>query len=430
MGRLWHRAGPATTGAPGPYALGVTSSAGARIDGLDVARGLAVLGMFVAHVGTAGDAYPPTEIGQLADGRSAALFALLAGVSVALISGGSRPVTGDLLERSRVRVLARALLVFTLHWPLLALGTPVLVILGSYAVMFAAVVPVLRWRPATLFALAAGIAVVVAPLVLLADRALEPTLEGADATLVELVGLVLTGPYPAVVWVAYVLVGLGVGRMVLTAVRVQLGLVLCGAVLAVAGYGVALLGRWGVDVAGEPTTADLLGTAEPHADTTTELVGNTGIALLVLGLCLVATRLRALRLLLYPVGSTGALVLTAYAGHIVAIALLGNDVVWASTTQGLVAFVVVTLVVTSVWRALLGRGPLEALLHGVSTWAADAMVPVQAGPDPEPAVGGRHGGRSGDSGPDGDPGGDADGGADATSNAPSAPGGGGDGSPS
>src|SRR5690606_23609502 len=72
----------------GPYALGVTSvdgggrrpggnrpegpgrpgagvraarMTGGRIVGLDVARGLAVLGMFVAHVGPAGDAYPPTE---------------------------------------------------------------------------------------------------------------------------------------------------------------------------------------------------------------------------------------------------------------------------------------------------------------------------------------------------------------------------------
>src|SRR5690606_11520134 len=86
IGRLWHRAAPLTTGTGGAYALGVTSTTGTRIDGLDLARGLAVLGMFVAHVGTAGNAYPPTEVGQLADGRSAALFALLAGVSVALLS--------------------------------------------------------------------------------------------------------------------------------------------------------------------------------------------------------------------------------------------------------------------------------------------------------------------------------------------------------
>ncbi|MFC7740325.1 hypothetical protein ACFQXA_04175 [Nocardiopsis composta] len=53
---------------------------------------MAVLGMFVVHVGlgwtlASGD----NALYGLASGRSAALFALLAGVSIALLSGGPSP---------------------------------------------------------------------------------------------------------------------------------------------------------------------------------------------------------------------------------------------------------------------------------------------------------------------------------------------------
>src|SRR5690606_26631669 len=113
--------------------------------------------------------------------------------------------------------------------------------------------------------------------------------------------------------------------------------------------GVALAGGWAVTDPQTATTADLLGTAAPHSDTTAELVGNTGTALLVLGLCLVATRSTVLRAALLPVAATGALALTTYSVHIVAVAVIGNAVVWQATTTGLLWFVVVTLVLTTVW---------------------------------------------------------------------------------
>ncbi|HEY8589621.1 MAG TPA: hypothetical protein VIL55_08725, partial [Naasia sp.] len=55
-----------------------------RIGGVDVARGVALLGMFVAHL-------LPGEGETLADGRSSVLFATLAGVSLGLMTGGANP---------------------------------------------------------------------------------------------------------------------------------------------------------------------------------------------------------------------------------------------------------------------------------------------------------------------------------------------------
>ena len=68
------------------------------------------------------------------NGRSSILFAVLAGVSLALLSGRTDPVRGDDLVRARTRILVRAAWVFAIGGALEALGTDVDIILGVYAV--------------------------------------------------------------------------------------------------------------------------------------------------------------------------------------------------------------------------------------------------------------------------------------------------------
>ncbi|MET9488204.1 heparan-alpha-glucosaminide N-acetyltransferase domain-containing protein [Nocardia sp. NPDC006630] len=71
--------------------------AASRLVALDVARGLAVLGMIVAHVGVTRDlawADPGSWL-SIANGRSSILFATLAGMSLALMSGRERPPAGQ-----------------------------------------------------------------------------------------------------------------------------------------------------------------------------------------------------------------------------------------------------------------------------------------------------------------------------------------------
>jgi hypothetical protein len=66
-----------------------------RSMGVDAARGVALVGMIAVH--TYPEAWPngTQSIAQMvAGGRTSALFALLAGVGIALMSGGQRPVRG------------------------------------------------------------------------------------------------------------------------------------------------------------------------------------------------------------------------------------------------------------------------------------------------------------------------------------------------
>jgi uncharacterized membrane protein len=347
------------------------TASGRRIGGVDVARGLAVLGMFGAHLGATGElGWDPGTWRAVVDGRSSILFATLAGVSIALLSGGRTPATGQELAGARTRVLVRAAWVFAIGGVLELLDTFVAIILGVYAVLFVLALPFLRWPPARLL-LAAGVVALVAPPLTLAvgQYATELDEEGDAFTF-----LLFTGYYPAAVWLAFVLVGLAVGRSDLGAARVRAGLVAGGTGAAVLGY----LGGWmstrqlapGQDLDGIEAGFGASGSwdpawfagAQPHTSTPFEVVGSGGVAVAVIGVCLVVADL--LPRATYPLASVGALALSVYTAQIVAIRLLEAD---SSDDWGLwVRFTLTALALASVWRWRLGRGPLERLL----TWSS------------------------------------------------------------
>lgn len=336
----------------------------ARVVALDVVRGLAVLGMFTAHLG---DDRPGTASGWLVvfDGRSAATFALLAGVGAALIDGGAVPRTGQDHRHSVARVLARAAVLWPLGLLLTALGTPVDVILTNYAVMLAVVTLALRWPRPALLVVAVAVATV-GPLVWVTVRdRLGP---GADAS--PPLDAVVGQHYPAVVWTAYLLVGVAIGRTDLRRAALAPRLLLTGTVLAAVAYGSGTLVHDALP--SQATLRRALTSVDAHANTTPEVVGNIGVTLALLGAALLLVRVA--RPLLVPLAATGALALTAYSAQLVVIAALGVDVVLAPSNLRLAAFVGITLVATTAWWLGVGRGPLERGLHALSTAVADLVV--------------------------------------------------------
>ncbi len=118
--------------------------------------------------------------------------------------------------------------------------------------------------------------------------------------------------------------------------------------------------------------------AAPHTGTPFDLVGTTGSALAVLGLCLLALRVRTLRLLTRPVAAAGAMTLTLYTLH--AVSLSADLEPWDDTGYYLLQ-AAVALGFATLWLAALPRGPLETLVHQLSTSAATLAVPP---PDPRP----------------------------------------------
>src|SRR3954452_18985875 len=226
-----------------PATSGRRSWPAGRVAGLDMARALAVFGMLGDQFGEVPPdvaASPSSWLGVVS-GRPAILFAVLAGISVALLSGRTVPVPGTALVRARTRIVVRAAWVFIIGIGLEALGTDIDVILGVYAILFVLALPFLRWPPRRLLLAAAVLAVLTPPVALL----LTLWAQAIDAGESALAQLMVNGPYPALIWWTFLLVGMAVGRSDLGSRRVRFRLATAGASLAIAGYGAGwLTTRW------------------------------------------------------------------------------------------------------------------------------------------------------------------------------------------
>ncbi|WP_230196689.1 DUF418 domain-containing protein [Streptomyces coriariae] len=360
-----------------------------RLVGLDLARGLAVFGMYAVHVGPA-----PGQDGVIgflmepAQGRSSALFAVLAGFAVALITGRRTPKTGLAGRQAVAKVVIRAVILMALGTALTLTGTPVVPILAFYGLFFLLVLPLYRLGTKPLALIAVGWALVGPQLL----YALKPVVGGrvflsygqADGP----VSLFFTGGYPALTWVPFVIAGMAVARCDLAAKAVRIRLALTGVALAVTAYGGSWLAVRLVPGAAEAvrkaeegagmssmssvspdsigifgdTPAGMLASA-PHSEATLSIVGATGVAILVITACLAAMEaLPRLRRPAGPVIAVGTMSLTAYVYHIVAIWLLDTETLTVQPLYILLGFITSVTVLATVWSRFFRRGPLEWLM--------------------------------------------------------------------
>ena len=180
----------------------------------------------------------------MAAGRASALFAVLAGVGVALSTGGrTPPARGRPHAAAAAGLLVRGALVALVGLALVELDPPVAVILAYYGLLFWLATPLLRLRARTLGVLAAVWCVLgpVASHVLRAGREAWPGDQPGFAALAApgelLRELTLTGYYPVLPWLTYLLAGMAVARLDLRSPRIAAALVGGGAAVAVVGVG-------------------------------------------------------------------------------------------------------------------------------------------------------------------------------------------------
>ena len=384
-----------------------------RVGGVDAARGIALLGMMAVHtLPLTDDSGTVTATGHIAAGTSAALFGVLVGVSVALLTGRRRvPLGAESAPRHALRLLLRGVAVGTIG---LVLGQASIgevdIILTYYGVLFLLAIPLIYLSTRTLFALGA-VLVVLAPITNFLLREHVAPFELIDPSFTALftdpggllAALLFTGAYPAWPWLAYLCVGIAVGRCSLPKLRTAAWLTVAGVLIAVVAAAVSevaltLLGGLerlqaspglppdqlsaalteGPDGVTPTSTWWWLAVDTAHSSTPLDMAYTIGTSLVVLGAMLLLDlgleRVRTNQIgrvgrgVLAPLAAAGSMTLTLYSLHVLFVGVVPQAQPWlVYLTQ-----VVLALGVGLLWRRKVGRGPLEA---GVSTLVDTAAPP-------------------------------------------------------
>ncbi|WP_169721476.1 heparan-alpha-glucosaminide N-acetyltransferase domain-containing protein [Brevibacterium album] len=390
-----------------------------RILGLDLARGIALFGMIATHVLPRMDAAGELTFVAQFQGRASALFAVLAGVSIVLSTRRTLEVPGLRgWAAAAAGLTVRGLFIGLLGLALGELPSGIAVILVNYGALFVIAALFLR-LPAWALGPGAALWFLLTPQlshVLRSDPAFaDMPLHVPAFSLVGdpdmWVGLVLTAYYPLLQWTGYILLGMWLARTDWSAVSRRVLLVVMGLAVSVLAASISsllmtfrgmevleslyatgimadghsyverliMLGAYGVTPA---DSAWWLATSGPHSGTTFDLVHTSGIALAVIGLCLLAGPWLERHAWLHAwLSRPGSMPLSMYTLHIVIVSTIAatageGDVdiaAWTSFAVNIAALIVVSLV----WSSLVSRrGPLESL----SSFAVRGVTEAVLGP--------------------------------------------------
>ncbi len=187
-----------------------------RLIGIDIARGLALLGMAMVHVTIAGpDGEQPASwikgILGAPSGSASVLFFVISGVSLSVIAKtGSASAEPDVLRRRGAVLLIFGFLLSATVWPAS--------ILEHYGVVFL-IAPMLVRASSRLLSIMTAASLVGGPVVLLFARHLTSSVaDYLSAGVLEWLlnwswSLTVSGNFPLVVWLGFFALGLRIGRL-------------------------------------------------------------------------------------------------------------------------------------------------------------------------------------------------------------------------
>lgn len=289
-------------------------SASSRIVGLDIARSLAIIGMVVLHMASL---VWHTKV--ILNGLPAALFAILAGITLMIIARNFTVTT-------LLRILARGCIITLIGLALLPLGGEIQVVL----VVIGITMMLLCWVPPLYWAW---------KLILFAAATVAATVKYAPLTLPQV--------YPLLAYIAYFFAGMLLYEIYIRKLRAAAQ----WASTAIAGI-VAAIGfyfRFTTDI---PGWLRFTG----HTGVVGEIVLSIAVAAVVLHLCLLAGR--AASKLVYPFAALGAMSLSIYILHVLT-AYYWQSHIALHNTAWACAFIALFLVIATLWRRLIGKGPAE-----------------------------------------------------------------------
>lgn len=360
-----------------------------RLDGIDLARAVAILGMFIMHSWY--DLNP--DIGWLgvAEGRATVLFCVLAGVSVVFLTR-RRSVGASL-----VQLIGRGVFLALVGLAISSEAVGPMVILTTYGAFYALLAPFFFRAPLPVLAMLTAVTAVAAPIAsfLIRQQIAPPPPFGAIANFAMLAEghwlpaiqyTLVSGAFPLLTFLPFFLGGMAVAHAILRWRQAWVWLAVLGVGLAALGQ---LISHWFLAQTdfverysqfhpeGAAATEFLLNEAfgvtpldtwawlliyVPHSGSITEIVAGLGTSLAVIGLSLILCRMAPVLAVTWPLRALGRIPLSAYVAHILFIGLLVrngrniNEPVFATLN------LIVPVVFAMVWLHFFRRGPLEQLM--------------------------------------------------------------------
>lgn len=366
-----------------------------RIFGYDIARAIALFGMFAVHTLLPTVNNEPTFAGEYLAGNAAPLFAVLAGISIMLISRRT--------ERYKQKITARAVFIILIGFFLIVLNTHVAVILIHYGLLFFLAIPFIQLSTKAL-GLWTLIAFLVTPgLYWCAHYILSATLDTFPEQYPPGLDLLIGTHYPVVVWITFFLVGMLLYRLDIAQWSTKALVALTaipGAVWCLLHQKV--LGQYIIDyhvnnqaallphVTDKKTLRTELVTGQlynsfvesplwfflptPHSSSYIDVLSSLGFTVAVIALSTLIGQKAHDNILLYriitPVIGAGQAPLTLYAGHIIVFAVFMYSALDIQAMSLLVLFIAFSLV----YGAYLIAWKQKGLLENVNTRFVQAMI--------------------------------------------------------
>lgn len=376
-----------------------------RFVGVDAARGLALLGMLAVHTISPATSDGDTTLAWLlASGKASALFAVLAGVSLGFMTGRVVPPRGlQWLRAARIPII-RGLLIVAIGLLAGAVVSAdfIVIILPYLGVMFVLTAFLLPLRPHVLIPLGLVWALA-SPVLSHTLRSGSPIWGETNVTFTTLWNspgetlstLLLTGGFPVLTWMAYICIGLGLGRSDLTSRAVVVRIIAGGAALTIATalitqlfLALGLLDRLGGDVQGHTSLEEFtdlvvwgangtlptdsrwwLALNAPHTATPLDLLFTAGIALLTIGILLALSI--AIAPVLHVLAAPGSMTLTIYTGHALLLPVLAD----LPEVAHFGLQVMIAVIFAIAWKSQFSKGPLEW-----AVWAITSAATMSRGP--------------------------------------------------
>lgn len=338
-----------------------------RLEGLDLARYVAFVGMVIVNfkiaMGAEGGEGLLNLLTTALEGRAAATFVILAGIGLGLAA-----VKG--LDHTILVTIKRAL--FLLVVGLLNMTIFDADILHYYAFYFLFGVLLLPFGTRTLFGILIGLNIAFAIMVLTLNYDAgwnwdDYTYSGFWTPSGFVRNLFFNGWHPVIPWLGFLLFGIVLSRISLAERSTQLRLIIGGAIAFVAAESVSkvLMAKLA------PIASDLavLATTQPVPPMPLYTLAGIGAACVVIGVCLlISDSLKGIGILRFLVPA-GRQTLTLYIAHILVgmgtletLGMLGQQSVGQAVGAALL-FCLAATIYAFIWAHWFKRGPIEALMR-------------------------------------------------------------------